>query len=231
MTLTPEQAAQWFDNTTVLQKFKANRSIVTTIKEQTSQLPEQASLPQRLFHIINGIHDVPLCKTCTTAVSWDRRYRKYKTFCGNPKCYKSDPDVIKRMLASRTEEGTRRSVDKRRATNISKYGTTNFLASDAGKAAIAEYKATTTNTIFGTREFNDEHRSKRDSAMLDKYGCLNASHRHLSTDAIQHMNDRDWVADKVSAGMTLTSIATESQRGDEDSILRNGRRDGEAVVS
>ena len=128
--MTKEEALKWFDNTRDLSKQSKHKVKLTELLTDTSYLPEKSSLPQRLWHIINSTTEIPGCKTCGSSVSWDRRFKRYKTFCGNPRCPNIDPDVVERKIKKVDFGAAKR---KRQLTNLDRYGHTNYLASSVGK--------------------------------------------------------------------------------------------------
>ena len=151
--ISKEEASNWFLKTTELSKFSKNKPIVIQIIEQTSFLTEPVSLPQRLWHIINDSVNIPICKICNNPVSWDRRYKIYKTYCGNPKCVNNDPDVInKKKQNSNYQE----QKINRQKTCLEKYGHTNYLASDLGKQRIEQINVMLERYNMTIQEFFDD---------------------------------------------------------------------------
>jgi hypothetical protein len=160
------EAQHWFNNTTELSKFKKHKQLVVDIINQTDWLPVSSSLPQRLWHIINSTTTIPSCKTCQVVpVSWDRRYKQYKIYCGNPACPNLDPVIThqKKLHSNYTA-----AVSKRQQTNISKYGHTNYLASDSGK----QQTHTTKQEKYGD-DYIHQEKETREATCLQKYGVKN----------------------------------------------------------
>ena len=128
-----QTAKYWFTKTSVLTRQRKCKKEKQEVLDQTQYLASSSSLPQRLWHIIHQIDKIPGCKVCKSPVSWDRRYKHYKKYCGSPKCPNSDPDIIKKKLSN---TDVKAAVKKRQQTNKQKYGHSNYLASDKGKQDV-----------------------------------------------------------------------------------------------
>lgn len=155
-----EEAKYWFDKTSELSKFNKHKSIVNQIKQQTEFLPNNSSLPQRLFHIIHQTDNIPGCKTCGDPVSWDHRYKRYKTYCGDPACPGKDPDIIQQKK-EKTDYTS--ATEKRKQTNLERYGHTNYLATEKGKEQTKHFLV----------EYKDKLKQVREHTCLEKYGVKN----------------------------------------------------------
>ena len=84
----------------------------------SSFLEYDADIKARLHCVSKNITSQPTCNTCNKILKMrmDGRYRfTFPKTCG-PKCFANDSDVI----------------DRRRATNLKKYGSTNYLTSQRG---------------------------------------------------------------------------------------------------
>lgn len=92
--------------------------------EFTNFLPTNASLRQRIWHLLNNKNSVLLCsniENCTEIVKWNTTTHKYQQFCSN-KCTHQGGNLLQ----------------KREETNLQKYGHTNFFGSIEGKQKIKE---------------------------------------------------------------------------------------------
>lgn len=72
---------------------------------ETNFLPLNVMIAQRLWHVEHNINTIILCKQCNVPAPWNIEKRTYRTYCSS-KCANSDFTVM----------------DKRRATNLTKYG-------------------------------------------------------------------------------------------------------------
>lgn len=223
--MNPETAQQWFNNTSQLTRKKIYVSIVNEIKQQTKFLPQNSSLPQRLWHIINQTQTIPQCKTCKADVSWDRRYKKYKTFCGNPKCPNIDLDIITNKI-QKTDYTS--ATLKRKNTNLARYGHSNFLASDIGKQQIQISKENRHGNDFRLHEKTqrektclekygvknvfekEEFQLKAVQTMLQKYGVTNFNRSKKPKYVLNTLNNPIWLYNQhISNKKTLTEISND----------------------
>lgn len=91
------------------------KQALNTILEYNTFLVEDHPLPVKIYNYIHNIDKQPTCKHCSMPVKYNSN-KNWLTFC-SIKCRSHDVDVLA----------------KRKATNIIKYGATNFLASEQGK--------------------------------------------------------------------------------------------------
>lgn len=118
---------------------------------------------ERIFCILNGIYDLPLCRTCGKAhvkfvVKNGKEY--YSAVCSGA-CSNKDPDSINaRRLARRAswERSKGEILKKTKATNIEKYGcewqTQSQVVKDKTKASNLEKFGT--DCIFKSAEFKKQ---------------------------------------------------------------------------
>jgi len=200
-----ETAKFWWKTSSLLVRKKEHAHIKNDVITSTDFLPENSSMTQRLWHIIHATQEIPGCRTCGDKVSWDRRNKEYKKYCGNPRCPNIDPQIIE-IKKNKTDYD--KAAKKRKETNLEKYGTTNFLASDLGKSKVRQ-------------KFNDQPTEKkkqryktatetRKETILKKYGADNISLLNLSNDTIAKLNDKEWLFNEhYVKRKNLTQIANE----------------------
>ena len=203
--MTPPEASSWFANSTELCKFKKNKHILTELIVQTEFLPESASAPQRLWHIIAETMTIPTCKQCTSQVSWDRRYKQYKTYCSSPACVNNDPDII---LKKRSSSNYMEQSAKRKLTNLSRYGHTNYLATTQGKISTHEGKLTNSGPDYRLQE-----KSAREITIQSKYGVsnyfsLNINHSETKIEKYGSVNN---LQKRVNTNTLLYGIGNPTQ--------------------
>lgn len=83
----------WFCNASDLARGrKKYHNELSFIHKSTTFLPKDATLSQRLWHLLYKNKTIPQCKnkTCNTYVRWDRRNKKYNSYCSHT-CKNSDP--------------------------------------------------------------------------------------------------------------------------------------------
>ena len=98
-----------------------------TIQQHNLFLVEDYPISVKIYNYLNDIKQQPRCKTCDGVVKFNST-KQWLTYCSK-KCRGADVDV----------------VEKRKATNIKKYGSTNYLASEQGlsKSKDMEHLITT----------------------------------------------------------------------------------------
>ena len=196
-------AEHWWSRARDLVKSKSNRSTLADLITQTEFLGDGASVPQRLWHVINETTVVPGCKTCSAPVSWDHRYKTYKKYCGNPRCPGVDPDIIAKKLSAADSAA---SVKKRRATNLERYGVTNYLCAPAGRSQAATAHRARMQDPTVVAEASTRLRKR----IQAKYGVENFSHLSLSSHARECLLDRSWLHEQhYVLKRTLSDIADE----------------------
>ena len=85
-----------------------------TIQRHNSFLVEEYPLSVKVYNYLYDINQQPLCKTCNGVVKFNST-KQWLTYCSK-KCRGADSAV----------------TEKRRSTNIQKYGSSNYLASEQG---------------------------------------------------------------------------------------------------
>jgi len=98
---------------------KLGSSLYETIVKNTQFLDKETALPQRVHCYLNDIFSAPKCNVCNKEVKYNSN-TGYQKYCGNS-CRFKDMENIHRKI---------------KTTNIEKYGTSNFLASESGKQKI-----------------------------------------------------------------------------------------------
>ena len=130
------------------------------IELQTNFLEYDAPINARLHCIIQDITEQPKCTTCGNILKMrlDGRYRfTFAATCGS-KCFLNS-DTIK---------------DKRRATNIDRYGSPNYLTSERGKRQTEQSNM----ERYGVKNVLElkETKEKAKTTMLERYGVEHPMH-------------------------------------------------------
>ena len=86
-------------------------------------LPDKANTSQRIYHIINDLFEVPVCKSCGNTVSFWNFYDGYRIFCKNVKCSGNDTTV----------------KNKRKETTKKLFGVENVFASKEIQEKIKQH--------------------------------------------------------------------------------------------
>ena len=149
---------------------------------------------QKIWHFLNDIYDIPVCKTCGNPVAFETKSGKwgYRTYCSGY-CAMQDKDT-KNKIKSTTymhygvEHPLQSNIiqDKARETNLEKYGVENY-------AKTNEYhdKVKHTNLEkYGVEYYSqsDECKEKVKNTCLEKYGVENYAKTNEYIDKIKKTN-------------------------------------------
>ena len=115
--------------------------LIKEVIDATGFLDPDARPAERAFCVINGIKSIPLCKHCTTPVSFNTFAKGYRVFCGS-KCSRSDSMVKRKIVSTNVERygGTTPSSSKKvrekaKATTKQRYQVEYFPQSNQYKQA------------------------------------------------------------------------------------------------
>lgn len=115
--------------------FEKNQPILyQSMIDHTSFLPEDVTIQERKYCILNDIRSLPTCKVCDNPVQFDRRGPNYKTYCSRT-CTGKDIELREKRKQTNLErygvEVTSQHPDviaKAKQTNLERYGYTSILA-------------------------------------------------------------------------------------------------------
>lgn len=150
--------------------------IFQTILVQTPFLPDNSSLQQRAWHIINKIDTVPLCPVCGNNLKFQKS-NTYSKYCSQ-KCTANSPETIERKRQTNiqkygSEEAYRQASAKRlKDISIRKYGVENMFQSEVVKNKTKD----TMIERYGVKHpsESDEISHKRKNTMIERYGVEHA---------------------------------------------------------
>ncbi len=158
--MTREELKEWLINNfgekiitsqqTIKNKFS---NIYNEIINQTVYLDENSKYTERLYHIINDLFEVPICKNCEkNKTNFNSYIKGYLNYCSN-KCA-TNSDKVK---------------NKRKNSLIEKYGVDNISKSDYFKE---KYKETCIER-YGVENVSQSQniKNKVKKTNLKKYGC------------------------------------------------------------
>lgn len=152
------------DNTLNIRfKSKLNKvpELTYKITEATTFLQYSASIKVRLHCILQGITEQPLCKSCGAVLHMrtDGVYRyTFPTFCSS-KCLSND----------------KTTHEKRKQTNLDKYGHEYVVASDYAKEKGDQTVKQTYGSYQNLYEYN---KKKQQQTIKQKYGSYQAMYQH-----------------------------------------------------
>ena len=122
----------------------------TTLLDLTGWLPITTPLAPRRYVLLHNITSTPLCGTCAKEVEYAMSSKSYPQYCSY-KCSNANINT----------------QNKKKASNIAKYGHTNFLASSSGKQKIQKFLDD--NNVINVSQI-PEVQKKRDDTFNERYG-------------------------------------------------------------
>lgn len=126
-------------------------NIITEIIQATQFIPEDRIFTERVYCIVTDLHSIPVCKICGKQVQIrsnpTTNGTRYPDFCSH-KCS---------AMCSTTQ-------DKKKATNLEKYGTTNVLSSNYVKNIREEVLL----KKYGATNFFKTEQYKKDKPLYNK---------------------------------------------------------------
>lgn len=150
-----------FNNRCCLESWWTNRNFSSELQEihdLTNQL--DATIVNRCWHVVNDIYTIPACVVCNKPTKFKGFSEGYYRTCSQP-CSTRDP-LRNEKIRANTDHSSKSA--KAKATNLERYGVSNFMASEAGKAQIARTKL----ERYGDPKFNNQAKIKRTN--VERYG-------------------------------------------------------------
>jgi predicted DNA-binding transcriptional regulator AlpA len=132
------------------------------------------SFSECLFVIVNDINKVPGCKECNIPVKFQTFVAGYREFC-SPKCvanHKETKDKIKKTIRNNPDY-LKMLIDKRKKTNMERYGCEHVFQSDMVKDKIKQ----TVQEKYGVDNVSQSDQVKESvkKTIQEKYGVDNIS--------------------------------------------------------
>lgn len=217
----------------VFSKQEENQAVIEKIYEDTSFLPTDAGLIQRVVCLYNDITHIPICE-CGTQLQWNKTTRKFRTFCSVACKAKSTKTKQKVKQTVQARYGVNNSFlvgDKRQKTNNERYGVDwpqqNEDIHEKSKQTNRrntgvdyplqnqKIKQQHTNTLL--KNFGVDNPSKSDIIQSRKVETHQTHHnrdhhsqRHISPNTLALLNDANWLKNKhITQQMSLLSIGHE----------------------
>lgn len=171
--ITRKQAQELLNTHT--NKITTSKETVDLIIDCSPPNIQYRSIKHRLFHIITGLLNVPICKNidCNEEVKWDKQNQKYTDTCG----YKCS----NKLTAALT-------MPARKETNKKRYGG----PAPACSAAVREKMKETNISRYGD-DYINVIADKSRLAIIDKFGVSNISERSISNTTRILLGDRDYL--------------------------------------
>lgn len=180
--------------------------LVKEIVDETSFLPEDASLTNRVYCVMNDIKDNPKCG-CGNNVNFFRYSTGYFEFCGKKCTYKGSlfGQRTKEKYANISQDELDIIVEKRKKTNIEKYGVDNyfklpeFIEGNYEPELVAKRDA---NRIISMQEKHgvdnvfqlESIKEKCKQTSIEKYGVESPTQKHIPKETLDILNDKTKLA-------------------------------------
>ncbi len=151
-----------------------NQEIIEQIQLATHFIPNDRSVHERLFCIINNITHIPLCRHCGIPTTYNKNRKLYNTFCTNDCATHSEQRKTNTKLTNKERYGTdwsrqnKQVQEKSRASMLRKYG--------------VEYSGQSM-----------ELQRKRKDTCMEKYNVENPAWQHYSPEIIESLTSKDWL--------------------------------------
>jgi hypothetical protein len=129
-------------NATKVRRDPSCQPLLKKVYEQTSYLPADAKLAERLYHLMHGLNARPTCPICRADLKLKVLTQGYNKYCSS-KCASSDETRsanIRAALAKLTNEQKQVAVVKAQETHLLKHGTRSPLQVETNRI-IASHQA------------------------------------------------------------------------------------------
>lgn len=185
--------------------------------EETSWLPSETSILERIYVVVNNITSRPVCQTCGGGVGFKQFTTGYKLFCGMS-CSKKSPTSIektKKTIEAKGEQFYQDIANKRRKTSLIKYG----APSPNQHPSVKELQKLSKIERYG-EDYAKKNAAKAAHSVMEKYGVKNsfilgiekareAKQSHCP-DSFVLLKDRAWLE---QAYKTMTTVQIAEQLG------------------
>lgn len=148
------------------------------LQKSTEYLPENATINQRLFHILNNIEEIPKCKNCNNLTVFNSFQKGYSTFCGC-KCANSNPTKKEKTQ----QVWLHKYGSKEERANISRVRLKNIMLQKTGYASNFHNPEFQEKLNGGKFAWNSDSREKRKATCQTKYGTDYACQSDLMKEA------------------------------------------------
>jgi len=124
--------------------FYKNKDDFKIVIELTNFLPTETSLIDRFYYIRNDLHEIKKCKYCNNILTKNLKVNFCSAKC-NINCQIKNTDIVNRRSESlsynyknKSEDAKKITKEKRKETNLKKYGVTNNMHIPEIEIAIKE---------------------------------------------------------------------------------------------
>jgi len=213
-TIRARSCKRWFINNNFEDKYK------DIIKRTGFFLEKTCSFSQRIYCIIQNIHENPQCLICKNLVKWRKYSLGYHKYC-SIKCAASDLNFHdKRKKTNLKKYGVEHAIqskqikEKTKKTNLERYGTEYSIASKQIKEktkktnlerygteySIASKKIRTKIKKTNLKKYGVENpfqsqeiKNKIEKTNIKKYGAKHISQSHISSEIYELLNNKKWL--------------------------------------
>uniref|UniRef100_A0A6C0JW51 DUF7487 domain-containing protein n=1 Tax=viral metagenome TaxID=1070528 RepID=A0A6C0JW51_9ZZZZ len=193
------------------------KEIYDDILASTQHLSKDCLFSERIYHIINGLSTIPICKTCqSNTVNFNTFNDGYYDYCSKYCSTQSD----ERNLKIKTNNDYSKLQEKLKESNLKKYGVEYYFQTQESVGKIKKTKL----DRYGNEKYNNIDKAKQTN--LEKYGyehtCLvpeikekiqNANDEILKSKnekAYYALRNKEWLKEQNKT-KTITDIAKDLQ--------------------
>lgn len=195
-----------------------NSDVLQFINDNTTKLSQNYSLSNKVYWLVNNLHDFPYCKNKNCINNHkqliDPRYfgrYSYQSYCCN-KCAQSDIVIkqkIKNTTFKRHGSATYRNVEKAKQTSLKKYGYENCMQSEHIKQKLKENNFKKYGCEWPLQSNSCKLKLKK--KFLEKYGVENFFQLQSVKDKIsQTLFQRYGIKHPINGGYIYNDITFDS---------------------
>lgn len=191
-----------------------------------------------IYVIVNDVVNTPvMCPVCGNPTNWLPVKKRYAIYC-SVQCANTDKNVWSVIDDNQKHE----IIEKRKQTNVIRYGSSNYLSSDSGRQKtlstlkerygvvnVSQIPEVQTKKIETSIErYGVDHPSKSQSIKNKiketnnvRWGRDSWSQKHLSDDVISKLNDKEWMYDQhITKKRTIARMSVDLENVDGTTIGR-----------
>lgn len=184
-----------------------HRDLYAQVSKLTSFLPATATPTRRVFHIVNNLPSIPVCKQCHVELCfWNKNTNQYSSVCSK-KCSRAYGEL-----------------SKREATCMERYGVSNPRSSEVVKQTIRE---TMINRYGASNYFKCNLFEEQRRLLLNAANKVNISQNHIPEQSIALLNDPEWCKEQyMTQQLSAAEIAAKLGYRDVSTIWKYLRQHG-----
>lgn len=178
--------------------------------DETGWLPNEASIAERVYVVLNNVTARPTCQTCGDCVGFKQFTTGYKLFCGMSCSKRSQASIekTKKTIEAAGESYYKDIAEKRRATSLVRYG----ALSPNQDPEVKERQRLSKVEKYG-EDYAKLNAVKAMQTVFDKYGVKNSfqlgvekvrkTKQSHCPESFAFLKDKDWLEQEYKNKTTL----------------------------